>query len=236
MDDKTPITTANCLLLVGVFCFATPSFSQGVSDQPGIQSAEELIGLYLPGDFAGNQEEITRGISVHRGIAGVRKGKRQNEAVVTSQAESPMPPAVQTQGESQSASSSSANQAGSQGGVRSNQYDFQNIVFDSGSFLIPSESYQQLDEIGLAFSTLLQRFPDMTFVIEGHTDSLGDEDQNRILSFNRATAIKRFLAARHSISSNNISAVGIGENNPIATNSTTEGRARNRRVRIISRP
>ena len=119
--------------------------------------------------------------------------------------------------------------------AQSDQLDFQNIVFDSGSFLVPSSSYRQLDEIGIALSTLMKRFPDMTFVIEGHTDSLGETEYNQELAYNRATAIKRFLVAEHSINNDKLTAVGIGEIKPIASNSTFEGRAKNRRVSIISR-
>jgi OOP family OmpA-OmpF porin len=67
-------------------------------------------------------------------------------------------------------------------------------------------------------------------VLEGHTDSLGSEDYNKQLSVRRAESVRMILAEDYGISLNRISTRGYGEAKPIASNETSEGRARNRRV------
>lgn len=235
MDEKTRLSLVSVCLIAVTLCFSSASLSQSESDQRGVQTAQELIELYLAGNNAGTTEEKTRGLSVNRGIAGVRKGDRQKGSRLAIDEKPIAGLALASQEKRQSNNGYSAGSQGNDGADQSNQLDFQNIVFESGSFLIPSKSYRQLDEVGLALSTLVNRFPTMSFIIEGHTDSLGNDDENQTLSFNRATAIKRFLSAKHSISSKRLTAVGVGEQEPIASNSTTQGRAKNRRVRIISR-
>ena len=67
--------------------------------------------------------------------------------------------------------------------------------------------------------------------IEGHTDSKGDDKSNLDLSQRRADAARNYLIAK-GCSADDIEAKGFGENQPIATNNTDEGRAQNRRVVI----
>jgi outer membrane protein OmpA-like peptidoglycan-associated protein len=67
--------------------------------------------------------------------------------------------------------------------------------------------------------------------IEGHTDSQGADDANRLLSQRRADAVRRALAAA-GIAPSRLRAVGRGETDPVADNTTEAGRARNRRVEI----
>ena len=203
MVEIVNIAFSRFCIFIAVLCFSAQVLSQSASDPVSVRTAEDLIEFYLPAESEGAEAPATRSLGGNRGIAGVRKGKSQNE----------------TPDEA----------------AQSGQLDFQNIVFDSGSFLVPSSSYRQLDEIGIALSTLVNRFPDMTFVIEGHTDSLGGTKFNQELAYNRAKAIKLFLVAEHSINSEKLTAVGIGEIEPIASNSSTESRAKNRRVSIISR-
>ncbi|MDR1545485.1 MAG: OmpA family protein [Deltaproteobacteria bacterium] len=72
--------------------------------------------------------------------------------------------------------------------------------------------------------------PGTTAVIEGHTDSIGADDYNLKLSQRRADAIRQELIDKFGLSPSVIEAVGHGESNPIADNSTAAGRAENRRV------
>ena len=69
-------------------------------------------------------------------------------------------------------------------------------------------------------------------MIEGHTDGRGAEDVNYELSRFRAMAVKDFLAS-HGVERERIEAVGFGETRPIASNTSAEGRASNRRVEIV---
>jgi len=68
--------------------------------------------------------------------------------------------------------------------------------------------------------------------ITGHTDDIGSERDNQILSEGRANAVRDALISR-GIAATRIEAVGKGENEPIADNATEEGRAKNRRVEFM---
>ena len=64
-----------------------------------------------------------------------------------------------------------------------------------------------------------------------YTDSIGIDQANQILSENRAKSVKSYLV-RNKINHNRITCVGYGEKQPISTNSTSEGRKKNRRIEI----
>ncbi|MDY8135124.1 OmpA family protein [Aquimarina sp. 2201CG5-10] len=101
------------------------------------------------------------------------------------------------------------------------------ILFDSGKSSIKSESNSVLNDI----VKILGEYPTAKFVIEGHTDSAGREASNQKLSDARANAVKNYLV-ENGIDQFRLSAIGYGENKPIATNKTRAGRAQNRRVEI----
>lgn len=73
------------------------------------------------------------------------------------------------------------------------------------------------------------------FRVVGHTDSTGDEGYNLTLSKDRAMSVREYLSAQPALSDVTITAEGRGETEPIADNSTDEGRAKNRRVEIIGK-
>jgi len=81
----------------------------------------------------------------------------------------------------------------------------------------------------------LQRFPDSTVTIIGHTDNTGDAGFNQNLSQQRAASVASILQSE-GVSPSRIRAFGRGENEPIATNLTPEGRQLNRRVDIVISP
>ena len=68
--------------------------------------------------------------------------------------------------------------------------------------------------------------------LEGNTDSTGPEDYNYQLSQRRARAVIQYLAAQHQVPAHKIYLIGLGEDKPAAKNSSTEGRAENRRVEV----
>jgi OOP family OmpA-OmpF porin len=76
----------------------------------------------------------------------------------------------------------------------------------------------------------LNAHPGSTAVVEGHTDSVGDDAYNQKLSERRAAAVKNVLISDFGVSSSKVSSVGYGEARPVATNDTAAGRAENRRV------
>lgn len=78
--------------------------------------------------------------------------------------------------------------------------------------------------------------PGKRFVIEGHTDSVSSDAANLKLSLLRAEKIRNYLSEKMGVSPALLEARGFGESNPVADNSTQEGRQQNRRVVIIALP
>jgi OOP family OmpA-OmpF porin len=78
----------------------------------------------------------------------------------------------------------------------------------------------------------LKRYPDIKVELDGHTDSIGTDQYNQGLSERRAQIVSDYLTS-HGVDASRITAVkGFGESAPIDTNSTKEGRARNRRTEL----
>ncbi len=102
------------------------------------------------------------------------------------------------------------------------------FVFDSGQSTIRPEARANFGKV-LEF---LDAYPDRKIRIEGHTDSSGSSSLNLRLSQQRAEAVKQLLV-ENGVDAGRIEAVGMGEDFPVADNSTEEGKAANRRVEII---
>lgn len=105
----------------------------------------------------------------------------------------------------------------------------QGIYFDTGSERIRPESAPTLEEI----ARMLRDHSELRIVIEGHTDSTGDDAANLQLSERRAAAVKAQLERDHGISAERLQARGLGETQPAASNDTPEGRQQNRRVELV---
>ncbi|RDB04670.1 OmpA family protein [Runella aurantiaca] len=103
------------------------------------------------------------------------------------------------------------------------------ILFDSNSDKIKPESYGILKQI----SQVLQENPTLKVRIIGHTDSDGEDTNNLDLSKRRAASVKANLSREFSIESSRLQTDGQGETQPIAPNTTPEGKANNRRVEFI---
>jgi outer membrane protein OmpA-like peptidoglycan-associated protein len=99
------------------------------------------------------------------------------------------------------------------------------IYFATGKDIIKKESEGPLDELVV----ILTKYPKMLMQIEGNTDNVGNDDKNLKLSQDRAAAVKKYLVSK-GIAEDRLTAVGFGENKPIADNKTAAGRAQNRRV------
>jgi OOP family OmpA-OmpF porin len=99
------------------------------------------------------------------------------------------------------------------------------INFEFGSDRLTLEAKTTLDEVATSLGTQ----PDLQLEIAGHTDSLGPAGYNLKLSQKRAAAVKDYLVS-HGVTAMRLKSEGFGEFNPIATNETEEGRAKNRRV------
>ena len=102
------------------------------------------------------------------------------------------------------------------------------ITFDVGKSTIKPESMGEINRI----VQLMTENPTLKFSVEGHTDSTGNAASNQTLSEQRSQAIVDKLVEL-GIAKDRLTAVGKGQNNPIADNSTDEGRAKNRRVEFV---
>ncbi len=102
------------------------------------------------------------------------------------------------------------------------------ILFNSGKSTFRPGVSQKLDEV----VTIMKEFSRAEFVIEGHTDSVGRASSNKTLSTARAKAVLDYLISK-GIDASRLESKGYGEERPIESNSTSTGRAINRRVEIL---
>jgi len=101
------------------------------------------------------------------------------------------------------------------------------VEFETNKYVIKQKSFKDLDEI----VKIMQAYPDSKFAIEGHTDDVGSDADNQVLSESRAYAMRQYFVDK-GIDPARLTFVGYGELRPRDTNATPEGRARNRRVEI----
>jgi outer membrane protein OmpA-like peptidoglycan-associated protein len=101
------------------------------------------------------------------------------------------------------------------------------ILFSTGKASFQSGVSDQLD----AFVAIMNKYPKATFLIEGHTDSIGTEKVNQKISDNRAAAVKAYFVEK-GVDATRIETKGFGESNPVAENMLKAGRTLNRRVEI----
>lgn len=103
------------------------------------------------------------------------------------------------------------------------------ILFETGKSEINLRSAAALKNI----AKFLIANPEKKYLIVGHTDNVGDFDANIKLSTDRANAIVNELVEKYSVNSDQLKPYGVGSASPVATNSTDEGKAKNRRVEIV---
>ena len=101
-------------------------------------------------------------------------------------------------------------------------------AFASGQSSLRSEARANLDRV----VEFVQQHPGRQVLIEGHTDGQGSANANQVLSQRRAEAVRAALI-EDGVEGARLSAVGVGEDRPVADNGSPQGRARNRRVEII---
>jgi len=110
-------------------------------------------------------------------------------------------------------------------------FTLDNVNFDSGKSSLRVESFKSLNEL----VDYLKLKPKMVIEIAGHTDNIGNSEVNLKLSQERANTVKSYLLKK-GIPASRVKAQGYGDNEPISSNDTPEGRQQNRRteVRILS--
>jgi len=102
------------------------------------------------------------------------------------------------------------------------------VLFDTGKYDLKPAATDALQQL----AALLEGYPDLPVLIDGHTDSVGAPEANQKLSENRANAVKAWLVSGGHVAASRITAKGYGETRPVAPNDTAEGRQKNRRVEI----
>jgi outer membrane protein OmpA-like peptidoglycan-associated protein len=103
------------------------------------------------------------------------------------------------------------------------------ILFDFDKDVIKPESKPTLDEI----AKLLTDSPDLKVQVVGHTDNKGTPEYNLNLSKRRAASVVSALTGQYGIAADRLTSEGMGATQPVDTNDTEEGRAKNRRVELV---
>ena len=106
-----------------------------------------------------------------------------------------------------------------------NNITLKNVFFNTSKWDIRSDSYSELDKL----ADLLLSKPSINIEISGHTDNVGSESFNELLSQKRADAVRSYLIEK-GVDFNRIISIGYGQSKPISVNDTEIGRAKNRRT------
>jgi outer membrane protein OmpA-like peptidoglycan-associated protein len=106
------------------------------------------------------------------------------------------------------------------------------VLFDTGKSAIKPEAKQTLHEA----AERIRKFPGASIAITGHTDNVGSDASNQVLSEQRAAAVKDHLVNVEGIAADALTTKGYGSTQPVADNGTDAGRARNRRVDVVIDP
>jgi len=101
------------------------------------------------------------------------------------------------------------------------------ILFETNSATLQTEAKTNISKL----ATILAKYPDTNILVTGHTDSDGTEEYNQILSEKRAKSVSDYTMGK-GINSSRFSIIGLGENEPVASNETVDGKQLNRRVEI----
>ena len=106
------------------------------------------------------------------------------------------------------------------------------VLFAFNSAQLTPEATHTLDELGKALTS--NDLKAYCFVVEGHTDNVGSDGYNMKLSQRRAQSVVQYLKDHFHIEADRLQAAGYGKSQPIADNSSEDGRAKNRRVQVAN--
>ncbi|MDP3357740.1 MAG: OmpA family protein [Lutibacter sp.] len=101
------------------------------------------------------------------------------------------------------------------------------ILFDTNKATFKNESMNILKSM----TAIFKDYPEADFIIAGHTDSVGSDKSNQLLSERRAAAVRDYLIS-NGINADRLTTVGFGESKPVDTNATAAGRQNNRRTEV----
>jgi outer membrane protein OmpA-like peptidoglycan-associated protein len=102
------------------------------------------------------------------------------------------------------------------------------VLFDFGKYDLRPEAREKLAKL----SGIILGHPSLNLAVEGHTDNVGSDEVNQKLSEQRAEAVRGYLI-KQGLADNNVTSKGFGKTTPVADNSSTAGRQKNRRVEIV---
>lgn len=102
------------------------------------------------------------------------------------------------------------------------------VLFDFGKYTLRPGTREKLARV----SGIILAHPGLRIEVEGHTDSVGSDEFNQKLSEQRANAVREYLVGS-GVASNNVTAKGLGESQPVASNDNNAGRQQNRRVELV---
>ena len=106
-------------------------------------------------------------------------------------------------------------------------FDFDRLLFQTGSSKLKPESQEQLENV----AAILKAYPKVKVKIGGYTDNTGDSVANLKLSTERAESVRKSLEEL-GVEASRLSSEGYGEEHPVASNDSEEGRAKNRRISL----
>jgi len=104
-----------------------------------------------------------------------------------------------------------------------------NVEFDTDKAVVKEKYNSEIKKV----ADFMKKYPKTTAVIEGHTDNVYTPEYNQKLSEARANSVRLYLINHFGVKASRLSAVGYGLTKPIASNSTEEGRQKNRRVQAV---
>ncbi len=102
------------------------------------------------------------------------------------------------------------------------------VLFDFNKYTLKPEAREKLAKV----SGILLAYPNLKLQVEGYTDNIGSDEYNQKLSEERAGGVKDYLESQN-VADANVTSAGFGKSDPVADNSTSSGRAQNRRVELV---
>ncbi len=102
------------------------------------------------------------------------------------------------------------------------------VIFDTGRFSLLPGAREKLAKV----AGIVSGHPGLVLAVEGHTDSVGNDDSNMVLSEKRGNAVRDYLLGQ-GMATSSVSSKGLGESQPVASNDHAAGRQQNRRVEIV---
>lgn len=210
---KSKFTKTICIVLCSVFLFSSCGSWNNLAKGTTIGTAAGAVLGFVVGELAGNRTVGTAvGAAVGAGTGAIIGHRMDKAAEAAAQVENAT---VQTV-------------------TDANNLTAVKVTFDSG-VLFATNKYDlnSTAKANLAdFARVLKEYSDADVAIFGHTDSTGSDAINNPLSVNRANAVADYLMSLGVSASQIKSVEGFGSKEPVADNSTVEGRKANRRVEI----